>query len=182
MSAQQISQWIQGTGVATAIRASRYAYPIILATHLTCIAVFGGLILLTDLRLLGWAMTDIPVAVMVRQLRPWKWLGFAIMASCGLLLAVSEMNNYYANPYFLAKLSLLALVGVHALFFRLRVYKNPERIDAAAKLPRVAKLAGGLSLILWLAIPICGRLIAYYEPASTNAAASVASTGSLGSK
>lgn len=176
MSAQAISQWIQDTSVATAIRGSRYAYPIILSTHLTCISVFGGLILLTDLRLLGWAMTDVPVAVMVRQLRPWKWLGFTIMVSCGVLLAISEMNAYYANPYFLAKLSLLGLVGVHALLFRPDVYRNPEKIDAEAKLPGVAKLAGILSLILWLSIPICGRLIAYYEPPVTNTTANAAPT------
>ena len=164
MSVHAISQWIQDTSLAAAIRGSRYAYPIILSTHLTCIAMFGGLVLLTDLRLLGWVMPDVPVAVMIRHLRPWKWLGFMIIVSCGFLLAISELNALYANPYFLAKLLLLALVGVHALIFRRHVYNNPEKIDAATKLPPVAKLAGGVSLILWLSIPVCGRLIAYYEP------------------
>jgi hypothetical protein len=35
-------------------------YPIVLSTHLACIAIFGGLILITNLRLLGWALSDIP--------------------------------------------------------------------------------------------------------------------------
>jgi hypothetical protein len=176
MSAESISQWIQGTGLATAIRGSQYAYPIIISTHLTCIAIFGGLILMTDLRLLGLAMTDVPVATMIRHLRPWKWLGFVIMVTCGILLAISKMSAYYANPYFLAKLSLLALVGVHALVFRPLVYKNPENIDAAPKLPAVARLAGALSLLLWLSIPILGRMIAYYEPPTTSSNAIAAPT------
>ena len=43
-------------------RSARIAvvYPIVLSTHLACIAIFGGLILITNLRLLGWALSDIP--------------------------------------------------------------------------------------------------------------------------
>jgi hypothetical protein len=163
MSPAMISQWIQDTGLATAVRESAYAYPIIMSTHLACIAIFGGMILMTDLRLMGLAMTDVPVATMIRQLRPWKWFGFILMVTCGFLLAISRMNTYYENPYFQTKLTLLVLVGIHALVFRPRVYKNPEEIDRAPELPGVAKLAGALSLIMWVTIPIMGRLIAYYD-------------------
>jgi hypothetical protein len=57
----------------------------------------------------------------------------------------------------------LALVGVHALIFRPLVYNNTAAIDRAPKLPGVAKLAGGLSLLLWLSVMTMGRLIGYYE-------------------
>jgi hypothetical protein len=163
MSPAMISQWIQESGLATAVRESSYAYPIIMSTHLACIAVFGGMILMTDLRLMGLAMTDVPVATMIRELRPWKWFGFILMVTCGFLLAISRMTTYFPNPYFQAKLTLLVLVGVHALIFRPLVYKNPEKIDSAPQLPGVAKLAGALSLIMWVTIPIMGRLIAYWD-------------------
>src|SRR5579863_3478324 len=107
MSPAMISQWIQDSGLATAVRESSYAYPIIMSTHLACIAVFGGMILMTDLRLMGLAMTDVPVATMIRQLRPWKWFGFILMVTCGFLLAISKMTTYYPNPYFQVKLTLL---------------------------------------------------------------------------
>ena len=56
MSVAQISHAIQSIGFLTYIRESSYTYPMILSTHLTAICVFGGMILMTDLRILGFAM------------------------------------------------------------------------------------------------------------------------------
>jgi hypothetical protein len=165
MSVADISHAIQSIGFLTYIRESGYTYPVIMATHLSCIAIFGGLILTTDLRLLGLAFTDISVTDFVRGTRIWKRIGFVIMVTMGLLLATSEMDKYYANPYFLMKISLLVLlVPAHALYFRPRVYNNTAAIDRAPQLPGVAKAAGVISLILWIGIASCGRWIAYWEP------------------
>ncbi len=49
----QFSRWVAGTSFFTALRESGLPYPIVMSLHLTSIAVFGGLILMTDLRLLG---------------------------------------------------------------------------------------------------------------------------------
>src|ERR1700760_1879048 len=118
MGAAEISQAIQVIGFLTYIRESAYTYPVIMATHLASIAVFGGLILLTDLRLLGLALTDYSITEVVKSLRPWKWLGFCVIVICGLLLGLSESNKYYGNPYCQLKMFLLLMVGVHALVFR----------------------------------------------------------------
>lgn len=158
-----ISRAIQNTEFFTALRESGLPYPIILSLHLTCIAVFGGLILMTDLRLLGWALRDVPVSDVIRQTRIWKRLGFVIMVSCGLLLGGAKALSYYDNPYFQAKMLLLALVGVHALVFRRSVYANTAELDRAPRPPRAAKWAAWLSMILWVGILSNGRWIAYYE-------------------
>src|SRR4029450_7432932 len=92
-------RFIQDLSVFTAIRESAYVYPIVLSTHLACIAVFGGLILVTNLRLLGWALTDIPQDALIAGLRPWKIGGFVVMATCGALLAASKAEEYFANPF-----------------------------------------------------------------------------------
>src|SRR6266700_2839746 len=124
MSVATISHEIQSIGFLTYIRESGYTYPIIMATHLASIAAFGGMILMTDLRLLGLAMQNRPVADVVGQLRVWKRIGFVIMVTCGILLATSEADKYYGNPYFQLKMFLLLLVGVHAIVFRRSVYGN----------------------------------------------------------
>jgi hypothetical protein len=164
MTAFEIADAIQSLGPMTYIRESGYTYPMIMSTHLACIAVFGGLILMTDLRLLGLALTDVSVTDVVKGTRPWKHLGGLIMITMGLLLGTSEMDKYYNNPYFLMKMSLLALVFVHAMVFRKSVYKNTEAIDRAGVIPPVAKRAAILSLCIWIGIATCGRWIAYYEP------------------
>ena len=164
MSAAEISHAIQEVGFLVSFRESAIVYPVIMSTHLACIALFGGMILVTDLRLLGLIMTEIPLTNLVDGLRIWKRLGLIIMVFCGLLLATSEMDKYYANPYFQIKIALLLLVGVHAMIFRRSVYANTAAIDRTPVLPGMAKLAGWTSLIIWICIFSLGRWIAYYEP------------------
>src|SRR5690242_13943328 len=98
MAPGEIAQAIQDTAFFTALRESALTYPIILSTHLTCIAVFGGLILMSDLRLLGFALTNVPVSEVLLRTRLWKRVGFVIMVTCGLLLGGSKLFNYYDNP------------------------------------------------------------------------------------
>jgi hypothetical protein len=176
MSVASIAESIQNIGFLTALRESAWVYPIILATHLTSIAVFGGMILMTDLRLLGWAMRSASVSEMVGQLRAWKRVGFVIMVTCGLLLFLSKAATYYDNPYFQIKMLLLALVGVHAWIFHRSVYGNTAELDRAPEMPGVAKLAACLSLVLWIGILSAGRWIGYFErPAPKTASAALVS-------
>jgi len=163
MSAAEISHAIQEIGFLVAVRESAILYPVIMATHLGCIALFGGLILVTDLRLLGVSMTKIPLADLLNGTRIWKRIGLTLMLICGLLLATSEMDKYYANPYFQIKLGVLVLAGVHALVFRRSVYANAAELDKSPTMPGIAKLCGWTSLLIWIGILSLGRWIAYYE-------------------
>jgi hypothetical protein len=157
-------RWVEDTGFMTTIRESGLTYPIILSTHLTCIAIFGGLIVITDLRLLGAALTERSIADVVNGLRWWKRLGFVVMISMGIMLAGSKAVEYYRNPYFWTKMSLLFLVFIHAMIFRPSVYNDPEKLDASPVIPTRAKAAAVLSLVLWTSVVCAGRLIGYYEP------------------
>jgi hypothetical protein len=165
MSIAEIFHAIQQTEAGTAFRESAVVYPIILSTHLSCIAIFGGMILVTNLRLLGWFMVDVPFSRLYLALRPWKRLGFCIMVGCGLCLAGSEADKYYPNPIFWTKLTLILMVLVHYIIFRGIVYRNPKALDAG--IPKMARIAAASSLILWLSIVTAGRWIAYWEPPDT---------------
>ena len=173
MSPAEISQAIQDTAFFTAMRESMLVYPIVMSTHLASIAIFGGMILMTDLRILGLAMKSVSISDIVRQTRVWKRIGFVIMITCGILLAGSKFASYYDNPYFQIKMTLLALVGVHALVFHKSVYANTEQLDQLPSVPRVAKVAASLSLALWLGIMSAGRWIAYFEQPVDNTASVV---------
>ena len=124
----EIIQWLQDTSLATAIRESAIVFPVILSLHLTGMGLFGGMILMTDLRLLGISMTKRPVSDVVNGLRPWKHLGLTLTAGCGILLLWSKAAIYYPNPYLRIKLVLFALIIIHALVFR-SVYRNVADLD-----------------------------------------------------
>jgi hypothetical protein len=165
-----ISESLQSIDFLTALRESAVMYPIVLGTHLACIAFFGGMILMTDLRLLGLSLKSWTITEVVQGLRPWKRLGGVIMIICGLLLGSSEAVKYAPNPYFWTKMVVLTLIALHALIFRPIVYNKTEELDRSPVIPSKAKLAAYLSLILWLSMICLGRLIAYYEPRQPAAA------------
>ncbi len=167
----EIVQWFQDTALATAIRESAIVFPVILSLHLTGMGLFGGMILMTDLRLLGIAMTKRPVSDVVNGLRPWKHLGLTLTATCGILLLWSKAAIYYPNPYLRIKLILFVLIIIHALLFR-SVYRNVTDLDRSPVIPGRAKLAAALSLVLWISVVTSGRWIGYWEPkgAPVNAA------------
>jgi hypothetical protein len=165
MSLFPFFQWLQSLGYSTALRESSLMYPLVMTTHLASIALFGGMILMGDLRLLGVAMKDRPVADVIGGLRMWKRIGFVIMVTMGFLLLSAKAEQYYPNPYYWLKMTFLALVFVHWLVFRNSVYGNLEAIDRAPRIPGVAKAAASISLVLWIGLVCAGRWIAYYEPA-----------------
>jgi uncharacterized membrane protein len=157
-------QWLQQLSFATAIRESWYVYPIIMTLHLVGIAMFGGLIFITDMRLLGLTMRKRPVADVIEQLRVPKRVGLLLVVTCGLLMFSSKAEEYYYNWLFWTKLSLLGLIALHALAFRSSVYRNPSELDKFASVPVRAKVAAVLSLLLWIGVAIAGRGIGYIDP------------------
>ncbi len=164
MSLLSFCQWLQSTDFFTAIRGSWNVYPIIMSTHLAGIAWFGGMIVMTDLRLLGIAMRRRPVADVIGQLRRLKWLGLVIVATCGILMFGSKAEEYYYNAFFRTKLIILSLIGLHALVFRAGVYRQAAEFDKAGRIPGRAKAAAAISLLLWTCMVIAGRGIGYIEP------------------
>jgi hypothetical protein len=158
-----IAHSIQSIGWLSDFSESVLAYPIVLSTHLTCIALFGGMILMTNLRLLGLTFKSLTITETVTSLRPWKRGGGVVMIATGLLLAACEAEKYAPNPYFWTKMATLGLIGVHALIFRPIVYNQTEELDRSAVIPAKAKVAAILSLVLWTTMFTMGRLIAYWE-------------------
>jgi hypothetical protein len=159
MSVPSIVEWINKTSLSVAIREGGLPYPVIGGFHLLSIALFGGMLLTTDLRLLGWVMQGRRVSDVIVQLRPWKWLGFVVVVVTGFLLMWAEPVRLYQSPSFGLKMALFALVGVHAVVFRPGVYRNLEKLDSG--ITGQAKLAAVLSLLLWAGLVAAGRFIAF---------------------
>ncbi len=154
-------EWLYLTDGSVGIRESIYLFPIIEGLHLLGIAVSVGVLCWFDLRLLGLALRDEPVSKVWAQLMPWALGGFVLMFVTGLLLFWAEAATAYHSFHFWLKLSLLLLAGVNALVFESTVRRNIDEWDSDAVPPLNARLAGVASLILWTAIIVTGRTMAY---------------------
>jgi hypothetical protein len=150
-------QWMQDTNFFSFIRNSAYAYPVLLSLHMVALAFFGGMIVVTDLRLLDLGMRSYSVSDIVNGLRVPKRFGFVLAATCGVLMFGSKAGQYAHNPWFWTKIALLALIAGTYLIFRRGVYKNAAELDRAPRSPGRAKLAAGLSLLLWTGVACAGR-------------------------
>ncbi len=155
---------MQSADIVAALRESALVYPIVMTGHLSGMALFGGMILMTDLRILGVALKSYPIAEVVNGLRMWKHLGLTLTAGCGFFLFWAKAASYFTNPYFFMKLLMFSLILIHAIVFRGSVYKKAAELDRATVLPSNAKLAAIMSIALWTGVVTFGRLIGYYEP------------------
>jgi len=114
-----------------------------------------------DLRLLGWAFRQSRLSDLAPRLLPWAWAAFAVQFITGVLLFSSEAVKLQDNPAFRLKLLLIAIAGIQALIFQFTAFRNLSAWDELGDSPFGAKLAGVLSLLLWLAIVTAGRFIGF---------------------
>jgi hypothetical protein len=162
MSLLEICQWLENTELAVAFSESRYLYPLVEAFHVLGLSLSVGLIVLTDLRLIGAYQRRVPVADILQQLRPWLIAGFIATFISGALLFWPSAATLYASTVFRLKVIVMLLAAVNALAFELRLGRTVELWGQSATLPRAVKLAGWISLSFWTAAVVLGRLIAYY--------------------
>jgi hypothetical protein len=154
-------EWLEGLAWTTAIRESTWGYPLIETSHVASIVAFAGLVIMMDLRLVGLAFTHEPLAQIQRLLFPWQMATLVPSTVTGVFLCFVDPLRFYGNVFFRAKLVLLALAGLNALTFHLKTYRGAERWDEDPQAAATARLAGAVSLLLWFAIIVSGRLIAY---------------------
>jgi hypothetical protein len=114
-----------------------------------------------DLRLLGWTMRNVPVSEVSRRLLPLTAMGFVIMVISGTLLFIAIPLRTYQNIFFRVKMVMLVLAGLNVWIFHSGVYRRVTTWDVATVPPRAARVAGALSLVLWVCIVLSGRMIAY---------------------
>jgi len=152
--------WLHDTAFATQVRESLWIYPAFEIVHLMGIALLVGSIAMADLRLLGLSR-QLPVTLTAKHLLPWTWVGFVLVAVSGVSLFSGFATDYYVNNAFRIKLLLIALAGVNAAVFHLRVYRNVAAWDQQTMPPFVARAFAVLSMVLWFATIAAGRLIAY---------------------
>jgi uncharacterized protein DUF6644 len=154
-------EWLEGLAWTTAIRESTWGYPTVETAHVASIVAFAGLVIVMDLRLVGLAFTYAPPAQIQRRLFPWQMAALVPSTATGLLLCCIDPLRYYRNVFFWVKLALLGLAGLNALGFHLRTYGKAGRWDEDPHVTATARLAGTVSLLLWFAVIVSGRLIAY---------------------
>ena len=130
-------------------------------THLITVGLFFGTILMVDLRLLGLLFRKVPVSEVSDRVLPMTVVGFLTLIVTGFLAFMSKPEEYYHNLFFRTKMLVLLLAVINLAVFHFKVQKTQTAWDKAESPPRAAKISAVISLVSWLLVISCGRLIAY---------------------
>jgi hypothetical protein len=134
--------FFEDSGIAEAIRESDTLFPFIESVHVVAISLVVGSILVLDLRLLGFASVGRPVSRLANAILPVTWGAFAIAATTGFLLFISNASKYLSNGYFDAKIVLICAAGLNMIVFHAISAKDIPQWEKHAQPPFPARAAG----------------------------------------
>jgi hypothetical protein len=154
-------QWLEQTPFATAISESVWLFPIIEGSHILALPLSVGMILMFDLRLLGLAFQGGSASRVMRDVLRWSKFGFVIMFTTGGILFMTQASKAYGNGFFRTKMVFLLMLGLNAAVYQIVFYPKMEQWELGGRAPLGARVCGGLSLIVWIGVIICGRTMAY---------------------
>ena len=100
MSIADLLASLEASRPAVSIRDSLYLFPLIESLHVFGLAMVFGTIMIIDLRLLGIASTRRPFTMMASDILKWTWLAFALTATTGALMFITNAGVYYHNALF----------------------------------------------------------------------------------
>jgi hypothetical protein len=152
---------IEYSTLGTTIAESTWMFPTIETIHVIALVTVIGTIALVDLRLVGVKGHALRVSQLAKDTLPWTWGAFALAAITGGLLFVSKASSYMINPWFLAKLAMLALAGLNMMYFHMTTWRTVNHWELDPSFPTEAKVAGWLSLVFWLLVVFFGRMIGF---------------------
>lgn len=143
---------LEALGLSTWVRTSTFAYPAIEIVHLVGIATLFGSLVLVDVAVLTGRRQP-PLITWARSALRTTLAGFVLALLSGALLFSARATEIGVNRVFWAKMVLLLLAGANAVWF--------HRQSGLIRPTRARRVQALLSLIIWLAVIGCGRMIAY---------------------
>jgi hypothetical protein len=160
-AAPEIFVTIEQSGFAAAIRQSSWAYAAANVGHILALVMFAAAFAIIDLRLMG-ALSQVPPGPLIAQARRFAIGAFGGLVATGSMLFAAEASHIIVNPVFQLKLVLIAIGVLNILAFELGFRRRVIALPAETPTPASARIAAGVSLVIWIAVAACGRSIAYF--------------------
>jgi hypothetical protein len=144
------------------LRSSRWTYAGVNTAHIVGIALLFGAIVPMDLRLIGW-WRSIPIGTFTRVLIPVAVAGLILAISAGLLLFSIRAVEYAGMTLFQVKMALVLCGIANALLLRKAAAWEIQHSAVGVMPPPRLQAAGALSILIWLSVIACGRMIAFLD-------------------
>lgn len=150
---------LETTELANWVAVSLWGYPMMLSLHVVGLAIVVGIFSMRDLTLLGLFPGIRPAAFL--GISKLAWGGFVVNALSGFALFASQATVFVTSVPFLIKISCIVAGMVMAGVIQSRLRGETNLGDGGVLISTSTKTIAVISLLLWAAAIIAGRLIAY---------------------
>jgi hypothetical protein len=150
-------EWMETTWFGTIGKTWGLAFAIVQAIHLLAMAALGGAILISDGRLLGLLLRDVPVQTVLSGTYRLLVIGLAIAIGSGIFMACGVAMKIYYLPVFWFKM--LALTA--AVLFTFAIKRPLLANDIESLNPWVVRAVAVASLSVWFLVAATGRWIGF---------------------
>jgi len=153
--------WLSQAPASALMRDSAWAFPVATINHLIGLVLLIGMRLPLDLRLMGWAFDGLSISQLARRTAPFALIGGIVTIASGMAMYSADPARMASNPAFAFKIAALAAALLNAWWFHAVIARRISEWDTADVPPVFARASGYASLLLWIALIIAGRLIAF---------------------
>jgi hypothetical protein len=152
---------LEESGFAAAIRQSMWIYPAANVGHIVSLVFFAAAVAVIDIRLLGGFAATAPGRLLARA-RVFAIAALVGMTVTGFVLFSAEASHVALNPVFQLKFALIGAGILNVALFEFVARRDVDKLPPGAVVPPRARIAGLLSIVVWVAVAACGRSIAYF--------------------
>lgn len=150
-------EWLETSLLGQAAKSYGGVYAMFQSIHLFSMALLGGTVLVTDLRLLGILFNDVPSKVVSDNAHKWFKVGLTLILGSGIFMVAGVAIKCYHNDFFWYKMTALA-TGIAFVF----AVKRPLLVrDHDQYNPWTLKLVAMASMLIWFSVAATGRWIGF---------------------
>ena len=152
-----IFEWLDASILADMSKAYGGVFAMVQVVHLVALAILGGAVLVSDLRLLGILLTDVSSESVVNNMDRWFSRALIVIAVSGVFMSSAVAIKLYYNEMFWAKMIGLSFGSAFVYFVRRPLLRHPHQTINVWSI----RLIAVSSMIIWFTVAASGRWIGF---------------------
>ena len=152
-----IFEWLDASILADMSKAYGGVFAMVQVVHLVALAMLGGAVLVSDLRLLGILLTDVSSESVVNNMDRWFSRALIVIAVSGVFMSSAVAIKLYYNEMFWAKMIGLSFGAAFVYFVRRPLLRHPHQTINVWSI----RLIAVSSMTIWFTVAASGRWIGF---------------------
>jgi hypothetical protein len=158
----EFAEWLSRTGLSVLIQThNSWAIPTIQSIHIAGIGIVLGSVFLMDLRILGLAGKDQTLRQTTDRFGPWLMWSLVVLLATGVMMVIAEPVRELITVSFWVKMFLVAVGTLIAATFLKTLRSHDQKWEETFVTRLSIKLMSIVTFLVWVAVIVLGRLIAY---------------------